>query len=296
MRFSYALLLALSLFGTSFAKVEEPISPPTPPEEKGIERFNTTAGYQMFKTPNRLKVEVKERLPNHSAIIKEMLSKDWTPAEAGIERISLIKKKGKAPEKRESSFPQKAKKESVFFLEGECYLPERVEVKSFKRYVNLSCVFGTKTGQLEALLTVEPNTGNLIAVPKSLKIGEKNFEVVKGILLTKEGSLNVADKVNRQFLKRILTAGAVSGFHSGFEAYKEYAQNKDTTTYTVDGGTVVQEKSIPPNYPLISAVLGAVDGMAKVVEKILVGKYQTIPTIYVVEPKTLVFKGEVREK
>ena len=289
-----ALLLALPLkaFGSADLPKDE-IAPPK--ENKGVERLNTTAGYEMFKTPDRIKIIVKNPGPNQGLIISRFLSVDWQPAAASSESLPAVKKEKKAQVQAPKGNSRPVLKQAeVKRLEGECYVPDRVEVRSFERYLTLPCVFGTETGSLEVVLSPDPKSGALIGIPKSVQVGNRTYQVVKGVVLRKDGSLNLADEVNRQYLKKILASGALEGFSAGFEAYKEYAQNKNTTTYATYGGTVIQEKSIPANYPLISAVLGAVDGMAKAVQKILQGEMAKIPVLYVVYPKEVVFKGEVK--
>jgi len=287
MKKSFPVLLAL-FFLSGTAKGE--VKPPVPP---GTEKFNTAAGYQMFKTPNRIKVVVKNPSPDEGKIVARILAEDWTPVQAQKTTLTPPPKKREKTEKTAET-PESSVKRENLYLKGECYLPERVEIKTLSRPLTVPCVFNKETGTLNLVLTADLKTGALLAVPKEVEVNGRVMQVVRGIITTQDGSLNIADEVNRQFLKRIATAGLVSGFHSGFEAYKEYAENKNTTTYALDGGTVIQEREIPPSYPLVSAVLGALSGMAKTVEGILKSKYQEIPVIFVVKPKTLLFKGEVK--
>ena len=290
------------------ANVNVSISPPEPPEKESVgqdmgqQKLNTAAGYEMIKTPNRIKVIIKRPPPDYGLIIQEFTRLDYSPAESTAVKLQFVEPKGKVQQSAVGNIQSqgKEKKESVsqetVYLEGECYVPEKVEIKTFERNLTLPCVFGTETGSLDVVLASDAKTGALMAIPKLVKVGDKAYQVVRGIVTTKDGSLNVADEVNRQYLKRILASGVVSGVNAGFEGYREYAENKNTQTYAVNGGTVIQEKSIPANYPLISAVLGAVEGMAKAFESIIQSKYQAIPTIFIVKPKTLVFKGEVKAR
>jgi len=277
--------------GIAFGEESE-VKPPVPPG-KGVEKLNTAAGYQMFKTPSRIKVIVSEPSPDQGEIIAQILAQDWTPAQAQKTKLSFPVQREKTEEKRREKPPEVQKKS--FYLKGECYIPQKIEVKTLSRPLTVPCIFnGKESGTLHLVLTADLKTGALLAVPKEVEVNGRIMQVVRGIITTQDGSLNVADEVNRQFLKRIAAAGLISGVHSGFEAYKEYAENKNTTTYALEGGTVVQEKKIPPSYPLVSAVLGAFSGMAKAVEGILKSKYQGIPVIFIVKPKTLLFKGEVK--
>jgi len=248
----------------------------------------------MFKSPNRIKVMVEKPSPDDAYLISRFLNEDWAPAEASAVSLPVVKKKSASQVRSAEQRQKEVKGRQVQYLEGECYLPEKIEMRVLTRSVVLPCVFGDRTGKVEAVLSADPKTGALLAVPKKVKIGSRYYEVVRGVITTSDGSLNIADEVNRQYLKRVLASGAIAGFQAGFEAYREYAQNKNTKTYTVDGGTVVQEKSIPASYPLISAVLGAVSGMAKAVQNIMQREFQKIPVIYVVKPKSLLFRGEVK--
>jgi type IV secretory pathway VirB10-like protein len=150
--------------------------------------------------------------------------------------------------------------------------------------VDVNCIFENgMTGKLYGILASDFKTYSLIFKPYRVVLSDGRFFAVKNgaVYNADKTSLNVADEVNKQYLKRVVASALQSGVKSSFEAYQQYVENKDTSTYTVgSSGTVVQEKHYPSNYPIIAGILGAVSGAVNSIMDMMKSEFQNIPVLF----------------
>ncbi len=298
------LLPLLLLFGLSQAQAKIDITPQADQlaketvkggEEEAVrERVNTMVGKNLIAPPKKgtpLNPQVRI-IPDYGAIYEEYLSlssmsQPETARALAVERPA--EKEAKEPEaKKEES--RKKNSSAVYHLEGVCSFDSGIEMRSLSLPVEVSCLLKDDSGRvvsgvLHGFLTPEGKTYSLILVPKELVVGGKRLKVVEGYALTSDrSSMNLADEVDRELVKKLVLASAQSGITEGFKAYKEYAENRNKEVYTANDNTVAEKNEYPSNYPLVSAVFGALKGAVDTVVGALKEKKGQVPVIFRIFP------------
>lgn len=260
------------------------------PKQYGRQKLNDITGNQAVETPSGIQVE-NIQIENYYRLIPAVLSQDRNnPVEATIEETKsetngnnsspAVENQSERKPVRQNSSSKTS--ETVIFT-GECYLDRTLNISTLVMPADLNCTFSDgSTGTLQGIFKADLKTYALLFQPQRVILDSGAVYKVKGIVYNGDRtSINLADKVNKRFLERIAAQSLLSGANAAFDAYNTYAQNKDSETVVAgSSGTVIQQKSIPSNYPVIAGVLGAIKGAVQGAIGLMQGEFQNIPVIY----------------
>jgi len=298
MRKTIALaFLSLCLLGTAEAEIQPPVnlanqtsdtSKIKNPKQYGRQKLNDITGNQAVETPSGIQVE-QMQIENYYRLIPSILSQDRnSPTEASIESVKNPTTPTTATTTTEVQTGQKpatvsnTSQPQAVILTGECYLDRTLDISTLVMPADLSCTFSDgSTGILQGVFKADLKTYALLFQPQRVILDNGMVYKVKGVVYNGDRtSINLADKVNKRFLERIVAQSLLAGTNSAFEAYNTYAQNKDSQTIVTGSSGIIQQKSIPSNYPIIAGVLGAVKGAVQGVIGLMQSEFQNIPVIY----------------
>jgi len=140
--------------------------------------------------------------------------------------------------------PKNAEGETLLHLRGYCYFDRNVVVYgSLKMYATLPCAFKGISQPAKVFGELVPNLKNyaLLFVPKKVYINGIPFKVVGGYALSGDGStINIANEVNDQAIKRILATAGVDAGEKASKLIEKSAEGAQTTV-TVNGDVVVKK-------------------------------------------------------
>ncbi len=283
-----SLLIGLSLFLSAAASAEDVVlSPKVNLQQIQIEKLNTEAGKKVVEnpsTPKLLEKKKQKKAPVNLMPVLEVYSIDnavpTSAKEGNIIPVEVPKKQTEIPAGRNSIRNVKPKTAE---LKGYCEFTRGLKITTVSMPVELPCYFGDKTGTLYGELLPDFKTYSLIMVPKEVKIRGEMYRVKSGYVLSADRTtMNLADYVNKQLLKKVLYAGLSQGVSSGFSAYQKYIEDKYTQTQTVgtENPVIVQTHDYPPSYPYTSAVLGFIKGLTTALSDVVKQETDKVPVIF----------------
>jgi len=264
---------------------------------KVLNKLNVEAGYKAIESPAQgIEIEPPPQVKvNYQSLTAAFISLNSQPTSTATKISIELPKEGRKQKGQQGQQGQaqgqaqgqgKEQQQALITVKGLCYFPHEYDIKTTSLPVQVPCTFtfpdeSVAQGTLFGVLQPDSKTFALLLKPQKIKVGNSYFQVVDGYATTVGGgSQNLADEVNQKLAEKVLWAAAQGGVQSGFKAYQEYAENKNTTTYTTSDGTVVQDKSYPASYPIISAVMGAITGAVNVVSQAISQKEKSVPVIW----------------
>jgi len=180
-------------------------------------------------------------------------------------------------------------------VRGYCWFDRDYRV-SVEQYVVLPCVLSAVSGNLpvktmraalRAKLVPAYSRFALLIEPTELEDltnGVIYRVTTKVIYDPATGSVNVADEVNRQLIRKVLAYAAITGLKDAKSAYHEYAANRYTAKiYNSDGELVAQENRIPASYPVTTGLVSASTALFEGIINAFKSKWEKFPAIFVVK-------------
>ena len=283
------LLIGLSLFLSAGAFAEDVVlSPKVNLQQIQIEKLNTEAGKKVVEnpsTPKLLEKKKQKKAPVNLIPVLEVYSIDnAVPTPARGENVIPVEPPEKQTKPSAGSNQTAVQvKPKTAELKGYCEFTRGLRITTISMPVELPCYFGDRVGTLYGDLLPDFKTYSLIMVPKEVKINGNLYRVKSGYVLSADKTtMNLADYVNKQLLKKVLYAGLSQGVSSGFSAYQKYIEDKYTQTQTVgtENPVIVQTHDYPPSYPYTSAVLGFIKGLTTALSEIVRQETSKVPVIF----------------
>jgi hypothetical protein len=272
---------------------------PPPADERGA-KINAEVGENVVEGANPVKQVqvVPQRMVNYNLLWGQFLRSTNRPTAVSVSLLpDYSQKKGvqntnstqSAPPQSTNQQAQVAKKH----LTGYCYFDRALNITTLTLPVELPCQFSDgSVGILAGELMPDLKTYSLILKPQRVIINGVEYKVSSGYVLNRSrSSMNVADEVNKQYLKKVLYAAVSQGATEGLNAYQQYVQGKYTTTTVVgtDNPVVVQDHNYPSSYPIVSAALGFLKGLTQAFSQIIQKETNNVPVLYKVNSGKVVY-------
>jgi hypothetical protein len=260
------------------------------PKEYGREKLNAVIGKKAVQNPSKIHINDIQR-EDYYRYIQTITSIDNNqPVDATIKTTktngsvsSGMNEKATISSSRNTMATTNTK-EQIYLLKGNCYIDRNIDMTTIAMPIDIDCIFENgKTGKVYGNLVSDFKTFSLLLKPYRVIFSDGvSYAVKSGVVYNADRTtINVADEVNKQYLKRVFASALQSGLKSSFDAYQEYVENRDTTTYVAgNSGTVVQEKRIPKNYPIVAGILGAVSGAVDSIMNFMKSEFQSIPVLF----------------
>jgi hypothetical protein len=156
--------------------------------------------------------------------------------------------------------------ETILHLRGYCFFDRDIVVYGhLKMYATLPCAFEGISQTAEVFGELVPRLQNysLIFVPKKVYIGGIPFKVQGGYALSGDGStVNIANEVNDQAIKRILATAGVDAGEKSAKLIEKSAEGAQTEV-NVNGDVVVKKTNFDIDIVGSSAFWTAIASLVK---------------------------------
>ncbi len=178
-------------------------------------------------------------------------------------------------------------------VQGYCWFNRNFRV-SIEQYIEIPCMLNVVPGMGDPNLfsrrlvmlkgKLVPKFAAYALELKPLEIEDvythKFYKVDSAVIYdVKTGSVNVADRINRELLKKAIMAGVRTGAEEAKTGYEQYARNKNSRVFT-NGDQTVEEYHYPASYPLTRAVLGGVSAFVNTLMGVFKSKWEKQPFIF----------------